>query len=280
MPRTAKSSISPRERIASVPLARIGRHSSRLAIESESNSSPILVVAQPDTLLAGNTLLATSAIMMNQTPSRRGKVTLPRRALQREYAFIIPPLSPPAIPRSAEDEIGRLPLLSPNLAAGVQPEPPVSTHGECAGLLTCGCEQRPQSMIVSFKLEDLKPVKFNPLAIPPSDFVLLVQLDALIDAGVALASFQELFVQCHACHIFIARLNLSHHDCATTLSTLPVSSLGDREQLLHCVTSDGLPAARFEALFAHCTSCNRIMTHRASTHHNCVMDKMRDASFS
>lgn len=160
--------------------------------------------------------------------------------------------------------------------------------------MTSGCEQWPQSMITSFKLggvyvlylvllrnllgADLNLAKFDPLAIPPSDFVLLVQLDALIDAGIALASFQELFTQCHACHTFIARLNLTHHDCTTALSMLPVSSLGDRERLLHCVTSDGLPMGRFEALFIHCTSCSRIMTHRASIYHNCVMDNLRDGS--
>jgi hypothetical protein len=107
MPRTAKSSISPRGR--TVP--RTGHRFSRLDTESESKST---VLAQPDPL--PDTLFEPTAI--DQT--RRGKVTLPRRALQREYAFIVQsPLCPPAIPISAEDEIGRLPPPSPNSAAGM-----------------------------------------------------------------------------------------------------------------------------------------------------------------
>jgi hypothetical protein len=56
---------------------------------------------------------------------------------------------------------------------------------------------------------------------------------------------------------------------------LPTSSAGDRKQLLHCVRSDGLPVTRFQAVFTHCTSCDRIMTKSAASYHDCVRDRSR-----
>ena len=128
---------------------------------------------------------------------------------------------------------------------------------------------------VLMKVLDFQFDIFNPLAIPPSDFLLLVELDALVDAGISPAQFQGLFAQCSQCQVCITRRNLSHHSCKTALSSLPANSVGDRNQLLHCVRSDGLPVARFEAVFIHCISCNRIMTNRASTYHDCVGDALR-----
>lgn len=126
----------------------------------------------------------------------------------------------------------------------------------------------------SFTFVDLKLDTFDPQAVLPSDFYLLVQLDSVVDAGITPASFQQLFTECRACHTCIARLQLMHHDCATMLSMLPGSSSGDRVRLLQAVSSDGLPPARFEALFFHCKSCDRIMTHRASVYHDCVFNRL------
>jgi len=126
----------------------------------------------------------------------------------------------------------------------------------------------------SVVLADTKIDAFDPKAIPVSDFYLLVQLDSLIDAGISPASFQELFTQCHTCHTHIARPNVAYHDCTTAQSRLarhgPSRERRDREQLLHSVTSDGLPKTRFEALFTRCNSCDRIVTLRASTYHDCI----------
>lgn len=123
--------------------------------------------------------------------------------------------------------------------------------------------------ILPFKLDGFEFNTFSPLGIPPSDFFLLVQIDAFIDAGLTPSQFKELFTQCEVCGICIARTYLSNHSCETAMSSLPVARGGDRERLLQSVNLDGLPVERFEALFVYCCACGRIMTHRAAQYHSC-----------
>lgn len=117
---------------------------------------------------------------------------------------------------------------------------------------------------------DLQFGTFDPLAIPPSEFVLLMQLDAFMEPGVSPAQFQTLFAQCARCHICIPRHKLSQHHCGNATFQLPDNPIDDRKWLLHSLRSDGLPVARFEAVFVHCGFCDRIMTVMAMNYHECI----------
>jgi hypothetical protein len=79
-----------------------------------------------------------------------------------------------------------------------------------------------------------------------------------------------LFIQCLECHTFFAQRNQHFHDCINALAAhkKATSSDEDRESLLYKY-GDGLPADRFAATFAHCTSCGKFMTKNASLGHNC-----------
>ena len=110
---------------------------------------------------------------------------------------------------------------------------------------------------------------FDPEAAAPDDYVLLMRLDCVIDPGLSVDLFKELFVQCLACQTCLTRRNIAYHNCNNVrdMCQKAFTEDRDREQLLH--RYGGLPVERFEALFIHCATCDKFMTRSACYGHRC-----------
>ena len=105
--------------------------------------------------------------------------------------------------------------------------------------------------------------------VAPDDYVLLMHLDCRIESGLPPDQFRALFMLCSKCQTCLPRRNVTYHNCdkAFDMHRRVFTQDGDRELLLHGY--GGLPVDRFEAVFVHCTSCDKFMTRNVSCGHNC-----------
>jgi hypothetical protein len=98
-----------------------------------------------------------------------------------------------------------------------------------------------------------------------------MRLDYPVDSGLLVDQFRGLFIQCLNCQTCLTRRNITYHNCDSALDMhqRTFTQDGDREQLLHGYGE--LLVERFEAVFAHCAICGKVMTLNSSHGHHCKL---------